>query len=343
MKKVFTVLSIALFLGVCNRAAAQDVYWATTTGQIDYAADTITVFKNGTAFKKFPTRLYGHNLSHTVRSLFVSGDDIYVLTGLVDHCHSGAYTQLLYKNGYYQNSYSNLNSTNSIVASGNDWYYLDAAEGKVYKNRYNRADTPDDYEYDPDSNIGTYKWVMVFDVSDNDVYSVVMEREVYPVEGSIYISVYKNKTKLYTLVEHEEYGIELISVFGDDVYVWGLADGARKLWKNGIEQTECKFLDSNIYLDATSSFISGNDWYRLGFDGVYKNGVKIYDCSVYAMFVTPLAPPVVGASVAINSPASETARVVGYYSIMGQKLSQEPQSGLYIILYDNGKTEKRMR
>ena len=33
-------------------------------------------------------------------------------------------------------------------------------------------------------------------------------------------------------------------------------------------------------------------------------------------------------------------RVAGYYSIMGQKLQEEPQSGIYIIMYDNGKTEK---
>ena len=34
---------------------------------------------------------------------------------------------------------------------------------------------------------------------------------------------------------------------------------------------------------------------------------------------------------------------VAYYSILGVKLNQEPEKGLYIILYDNGTTEKRMR
>ena len=33
-------------------------------------------------------------------------------------------------------------------------------------------------------------------------------------------------------------------------------------------------------------------------------------------------------------------RVVGYYDILGQKLSHKPQSGLYIIIYNNGQTEK---
>jgi len=36
-------------------------------------------------------------------------------------------------------------------------------------------------------------------------------------------------------------------------------------------------------------------------------------------------------------------KVAGYYSIMGQKLSQEPQNGIYIILYDNGKAEKKLK
>ncbi|MDR0872192.1 MAG: DUF1566 domain-containing protein [Prevotellaceae bacterium] len=34
------------------------------------------------------------------------------------------------------------------------------------------------------------------------------------------------------------------------------------------------------------------------------------------------------------------AAVAGYYNIIGQKLPKKPESGIYIILYDNGKTEK---
>jgi len=36
-------------------------------------------------------------------------------------------------------------------------------------------------------------------------------------------------------------------------------------------------------------------------------------------------------------------QVVGYYSILGQKLLQEPESGLYIIMYDTGKAEKVLK
>ncbi len=37
------------------------------------------------------------------------------------------------------------------------------------------------------------------------------------------------------------------------------------------------------------------------------------------------------------------AKVVGYYNIMGQKLSQEPEKGFYIVLYSNGQTEKKIK
>jgi len=44
---------------------------------------------------------------------------------------------------------------------------------------------------------------------------------------------------------------------------------------------------------------------------------------------------------AVNNISSEKEKnILGYYSILGQKLLQEPQSGVYIIRYENGKTEK---
>jgi len=38
-----------------------------------------------------------------------------------------------------------------------------------------------------------------------------------------------------------------------------------------------------------------------------------------------------------------TSLPVGYYNILGQKLRQEPESGVYIIMYDNGKTKKAVK
>ena len=45
----------------------------------------------------------------------------------------------------------------------------------------------------------------------------------------------------------------------------------------------------------------------------------------------------------IHTVENAAKTVLGYYNIMGQKLSQEPESGLYILLYDDGTTEKRLK
>jgi len=42
----------------------------------------------------------------------------------------------------------------------------------------------------------------------------------------------------------------------------------------------------------------------------------------------------------VQSTPADQATVLGYYSTMGQRLAQEPTSGIYIIIYDNGKAEK---
>jgi len=38
--------------------------------------------------------------------------------------------------------------------------------------------------------------------------------------------------------------------------------------------------------------------------------------------------------------ANEVKNVVAYYSITGQKLKQKPENGIYIVVYDNGTSEK---
>jgi uncharacterized protein (TIGR02145 family) len=39
---------------------------------------------------------------------------------------------------------------------------------------------------------------------------------------------------------------------------------------------------------------------------------------------------------------TETATVIGYFDILGKRLNEAPKQGVYIILYDNGKTRKVM-
>jgi hypothetical protein len=52
-----------------------------------------------------------------------------------------------------------------------------------------------------------------------------------------------------------------------------------------------------------------------------------------------------GGNVGIEEGIEEVqqASIVGYYNILGQKLSQEPANGMFIIVYDNGTSEKVMK
>ena len=45
-------------------------------------------------------------------------------------------------------------------------------------------------------------------------------------------------------------------------------------------------------------------------------------------------------AIAITTILAEESKIIGYYSITGQKLPQAPEKGIYIVMYDNGKTEK---
>ena len=50
-----------------------------------------------------------------------------------------------------------------------------------------------------------------------------------------------------------------------------------------------------------------------------------------------------GGTVATATVSAEDTQITGYYNITGQRLAQEPASGVYIIMYDNGKTEKVLK
>ncbi len=56
----------------------------------------------------------------------------------------------------------------------------------------------------------------------------------------------------------------------------------------------------------------------------------------------PVEIEITGGTGIDNIQANE-AEIIGYYSFTGQKLSEEPESGLYIVLYDNGTSEKRIK
>ena len=47
-----------------------------------------------------------------------------------------------------------------------------------------------------------------------------------------------------------------------------------------------------------------------------------------------------GVNIITTAAALQSASVIGYYTLTGQRLPQAPEKGIYIIMYDNGKSEK---
>ena len=57
-------------------------------------------------------------------------------------------------------------------------------------------------------------------------------------------------------------------------------------------------------------------------------------------FIRALVVSNSGSSNIVNTQDNTSSQVVGYYSILGQKLPKEPASGIYIVLYENGNAKK---
>jgi len=81
-------------------------------------------------------------------------------------------------------------------------------------------------------------------------------------------------------------------------------------------------------------------WY---FHGGYES---IYEREIHYVFVQGKLidiEEINNVTTSIVETKSASNEIAGYYNIMGIKLSEEPKSGLYIILYSNGQTEKKIK
>ena len=91
---------------------------------------------------------------------------------------------------------------------------------------------------------------------------------------------------------------------------------------------------SENYSYMVESLLSGTDYYYtleiLGADNVVLTNKS-------GTFTTTDEPS------GIDAPLTEPAFITGYYSILGAKLPKEPQSGMYIIMYSNGKAKKVLK
>ncbi len=63
----------------------------------------------------------------------------------------------------------------------------------------------------------------------------------------------------------------------------------------------------------------------------FENNIVTQDTTLFAKW---------NIKTGITETSAVAKTITGYYSIIGQKLSKEPQKGIYIILYDNGTSEK---
>jgi len=76
-------------------------------------------------------------------------------------------------------------------------------------------------------------------------------------------------------------------------------------------------------------------------EGAYTGAIRPYDvngyldeqCGVYPQYCSGV----------VETRHATSLQVVGYYSILGQKLPKEPENGFYIIKYENGKAEKILK
>ena len=86
----------------------------------------------------------------------------------------------------------------------------------------------------------------------------------------------------------------------------------------------------------------GTTW-TIGLSSVDMQGdviVSIENFDIYEIMSMPQFVEVYSATTGIVQTVANKARIIGYCNLFGQRLPQEPGKGIYIILYDNGKTVK---
>jgi len=133
--------------------------------------------------------------------------------------------------------------------------------------------------------------------------------------------------------------------------------------KNGVSGCTFSDNDNTIFLPVTGDLFAGNGNFLGGIGGYsfyWGSTTKKTDSPYYlemstkGLYVRAYKSSTSGHSIRCVKDESNTtnlddivlsekSEIVGFYNIMGQKLPEEPKSGLYIILYSNGQTEKRIK
>jgi hypothetical protein len=324
--------------------SGNDVYVAGQNGNVAVA------WTNGIA-----TNLSDGTTASVAHSVYVSGNDVYV-------AGQNGNTAVVWKNGIATNlsDGTTVAVAHSVYISGNDVYVAgqngDAAT--VWKNGVA-------------TNLSTAESsaLSVF-VQDNDVYVAGWKKE-NSLSNTV-ANVWKNGVATTLPVSGNSYNAYATSVFvsGNDVFVSGsnlsgFTAGQKPLyhailWKNGsVLKAQLNNIDTwiSFYGEASSVFVYENDVYVAGavtslsaidnrraihwkknasdsysynFLGNSGNNSRAFSIFVVSDTTSDIAT--------VNDSAN--AKIVGYYNITGEKLSHKPTSGLFVVMYDNGKAEK---
>ncbi|MCL2328780.1 MAG: fibronectin type III domain-containing protein, partial [Bacteroidetes bacterium] len=160
-------------------------------------------------------------------------------------------------------------------------------------------------------------------------------------------------------------GIEIPA--GEGIIVVPDAQSARVVWNDLSEATGYKLLvtDSNGTLICTLEFdangrlitlvytpdaLKSDEVFGVRLTNLTENTTYYYTMEIFgknnALLETKTGTfTTKGAGVGIEETwrAASLPRIVGYFTLLGQKLSQEPAQGIYIIMYDNGTSETRVK
>jgi hypothetical protein len=235
----------------------------------DGVAGSVTLWKNG-----IPTYITDENKYAEARSIFVSGNDVYIagFEGILNSHNKYDVNARLWKNGSSTPLSlilaSSSSRANSVYVYKDDVYVAgsDAKGATLWKNGIASILS---FSNNSDANC-------VY-VSDGDVY--VVGYEVFD-GGKRIAKLWKNGKPTNLSDGTKETVANAVCVSGNDVYIVGYeSNGTKKvakLWKNGIVSTLPAGTRDDV--EAKDVIVSGSDVYvLLNWGGVVKNGISFFN------------------------------------------------------------------
>jgi hypothetical protein len=298
---------------------------------------TAKVWKNGEELYAFSDG----SQEAFARAVHVSGNDVYTAGEEYYGGTDGKYyvarvwknNAVLYnlsdgKSAEVSNMY--MSDNNNIYVCGSEVHTNGYSRGIVWKNGaafiITEPTTKNKYAVDITGISDDYLYVSYRESSNKIVYVVL--HELYSQNNIDYY--YENSnTGATAFIYYDKKG------YTGDLYVavsspYKVDNKVYKNWEElystGESISDISVQDGNVYL-ATSSA------------KVWKNGEILYALTDGAKQAEAISIFVVSGGTGLKE-VLDNAKAVGYYNIMGQKLDKEPESGVYIIKYDNGTAKK---